>query len=130
MLLLRRFVFLDVLNGRADVDDVRREIVRHLAVESVERPKTLFARLDDSALAQQLHMITERGLRAIEALEDTVRAERALPQHLDNLHSIVVTERFAYRDKFLFFHKITVTFAKIVFSRRTARNRTRTAFLA
>ena len=87
---------------------MRREIVRDPAIDRVECPKSLLSRSHDPALDKQLHMVAESGLGAVEVLQNVVRAQTALFEHFDDLHSVVVAECFADRNEFLFFHVITV----------------------
>lgn len=82
------------------------KLVEQLVVDAVMLPKPSLLSVDDAAVGEQLHVIGQGGLAAVEVFQDLVRAHILLAQHPEDLHPVVVAECLTDIDVGLFFHSV------------------------
>lgn len=69
------------------------------------RPLPLFFGNDNSAVAQNFHMVRKRRLRNVEAVKNFASAKRAVKQHFKNFEPSVIPQRFENFNGMQVFHK-------------------------
>lgn len=69
-------------------------------------PLAVFARADEAAVAENFHVVRQRGLCNVELLQEIAGAQFPAGKHLCDAHAIRIAERPAKERRFFWFHEM------------------------